>query len=79
MNKQFSEDDLESMTDLITDYISKRECSEDLIGNNYNCIQCCNIKDCYMKANSRCNSEFAENINYDGYDSEEEFWEQLFD
>lgn len=25
MNKQFSEDDLESMTDLITDYISKRE------------------------------------------------------
>ena len=42
-----------TMTDLITDYISKRECSEDLIGNNYNCIQCGNIKDCYMKANSR--------------------------
>lgn len=79
MDEQFSEDELESMSDLITDYISKRECSEDLIGNNYNCIQCDNIETCYIIANSRCNSEFAENINYGGYDSEEEFWEALFD
>lgn len=32
-----------------------------------------------MIANCRCNSEFAKNINYGGYDSEEEFWEALFD
>ena len=74
MNEQFSQDELKLMTDLITDYISKIECYEYLIGNNYNCIQCGNIEDCYMIANSRCNSEFAENINYGGYDSEEEFF-----
>lgn len=70
---------LELMADLITDYISKRECEEDFIGNDYDCINCENIEECYMEANSRCNSEFAENINYGGCDTEEEFWEQLFD
>lgn len=76
---EHSREELESMADLITDYISERECKEDIIGNDYDCVNCENIEECYMKANSRCNSEFAENINYDGYDSEEEFWEQLFD
>lgn len=70
---------LELMADFITDYISKRECEEDFIGNDYDCINCENIEECYMEANSRCNSEFAENINYGGCDTEEEFWEQLFD
>ena len=43
------------------------------------CTSCDCIYECYMKANNRCNSEFAESIDYGGYDSEEEFWEQLFD
>ena len=34
---------LELMADLITDYISKRECEEDFIGNDYDCINCENI------------------------------------
>ena len=76
MNK-YSKEELESMADLITDYISKRECKEDLIGNDYDCVNCGNIEECYMEANSRCNSEFAESINYGGYDSEEEFLENL--
>lgn len=76
---EHSREELESMADLITDYISERECKEDIIGNDYDCVNCENIEECHMKANSRCNSEFAENINYGGYDSEEKFWEQLFD
>ena len=76
MNK-YSKEELESMADLITDYISKRECKEDLIGYDYDCVNCINIEECYMEANSRCNSEWAESINYGGYDSEEEFWENL--
>lgn len=71
---EHSREELESMADLITDYISERECKEDIIGNDYDCVNCENIEECYMKANSRCNSEFAENINYGGYDSEEEFF-----
>ena len=74
---EYSKEESESMADLIIDYISKRECKEDLIGNDYDCVNCGNIEECYMEANSRCNSEFAESINYGGYDSEEEFWENL--
>ena len=74
---EYSKEELESMADLIIDYISKRECKEDLIGKDYDCINCGNIEECYMEANSRCNSEWAESINYGGYDSEEEFWENL--
>ena len=74
---EYSKEELESMAGLIIDYISKRECKEDLIGNDYDCVNCGNIEECYMEANSRCNSEFAESINYGGYDSEEEFWENL--
>lgn len=76
MNK-YSKEELESMADLITDYISERECTDDLIGNDYDCVNCGNIEECYMEANSRCYSEFAESINYGGYDSEDEFWENL--
>ena len=74
---EYSKEELESMADLIIYYISKRECKEDLIGNDYDCVNCGNIEECYMESNSRCNSEFAESINYGGYDSEEEFWENL--
>ena len=79
MNNNFTENELESMVDLITEYISERECYEDLLGNNYNCKECKNIEDCHMIANSRCNSEWAESVNYGGCDTEEEFGEQLFD
>ena len=66
MNK-YSKEVLESMADLITDYISKRECKDNLIGNDYDCVNCGNIEECFMEANSRCNSEWNEN----------EFWETI--
>ncbi len=74
MKSNYSESELVHMSDLISDYISKEECEYDL-----NCKNCNFIDDCYIKANNRCNSEFAESINYGGYSTEEEFWEQLFD
>lgn len=66
MNK-YSKEELESMADLITDYISKRKCKNDLIGNDYDCVNCGNIEECFMEVNSRCNSEW----------NEDEFWENL--
>jgi len=44
-----------------------------------NCNNCNDnqIKECYAIASSNCNSEFAELINYGGYDTEEEFWDNL--
>lgn len=66
MNK-YSKEELESMADLITDYISKRKCKNDLIGNDYDCVNCGNIEEYFMEVNSRCNSEW----------NEDEFWEQI--
>lgn len=76
MNK-YSKEELESMANLITDYISKRECKDDLIGNDYDCVNCSNIEECHMEASIRCSSEWAKSVDYGGYDSEDEFWENL--
>lgn len=40
----YSEDELESMTDLITDYISEKECKRNAMGNDYNCVNCHHIE-----------------------------------
>ena len=74
MKNKYTESELEHMSDLISDYTSSDECDNDM-----NCKDCINIDECYMRANNRCNSEWAESIDYGGYDSEEEFWKQLFD
>lgn len=78
MEKKYSEEELEYMADFISDYISKQEC-EDIMANNHDCKNCSCIDDCYGLANNKCNSEWAESIDYGGCDSEEEFWEQLFE
>lgn len=35
------------------------------------------IEECYYKANNYCNDIFAASIGYGGYDSAEEFWDNL--
>lgn len=67
------------MDDLIFQYLNGDDCERISGGNDFRCESCCYKEECYNLANQRCNSEFAENINYGGYDTEEEFWEQLFD
>lgn len=37
------------------------------------------IEECYYKANSYCNDIFTESIDYGGYDSAEEFWDNLLE
>ena len=70
----YGEIDSEYMSDIISDYVAEKECDNDM-----NCKGCKFIEECYSKASNRCNSEFAESINYGGYNTEKEFWEQLFD
>ena len=72
MNNEEYQDEIYLMLDDLNCFISEEECC-----NDHNCDCCDEIEDCYMRANSRCNSAYAESIDYGGYDSEEEFWDNL--
>lgn len=67
--------DKEEMLELIIE--------EDMKENNPHCIydecnkDCPDIEYCYAEAISKCNSEFVESLDFCGYDSEEEFWDNL--
>ena len=50
---------------------------EDECVNKYNCNKCGNIEECYWNAILKKNSLYAESLDYGGYNSEEEFWEQM--
>ena len=67
-------DNIDEMVELIRDELPECEYDE-----NYNCKECSELEGCYYKAFTKSAREFAESIGYGGYDSEEEFWEQLFD
>lgn len=43
----------------------------------HNCLDCGEIEFCYHIASKRITHDFAKSINYGGYDTEEEFWEQI--
>ena len=68
-------DNKEEMLELIKE--------ENMKENNPNCIydecntDCPDIEYCHTEAVSKCNSEFAESLDFGGYDSEEEFWDNL--
>lgn len=63
----------EYMKDVIEEYLT--ECEND----DFDCTNCPDISECYYKAQDICNDEFAESISYGGYDTAEEFWENLLD
>lgn len=62
---------------LIKDNISEEECSYMCDDEPFNCVSCSCLEECCMKAEIRCDSDFAASINYGGYDTEETFWEQI--
>lgn len=65
----------DSELEVISLYI---ECDE--IGTDrYQYNSCLQNEFCILEAIERCNHEYAESIDYGGCDSEEEFWEMLFD
>lgn len=73
MNPKYDDEDIEEMIDLIKNYdVEYDDCGQ------IDCKKCCHLEDCYCVARDRENSEWAKLIDYGGYDTEEEFWEQLF-
>lgn len=68
---------MEEKMDLIKEYITEEECGYMYDIEVFSCESCSNFEDCYMKAEIRCNVEFAENIDYGGYNIAEDFWEQF--
>nr|DAW98132.1 MAG TPA: hypothetical protein [Bacteriophage sp.] len=70
MNNNF--DNIEEMKELIVDELS--ECEFD---NNFRCEKCSELEQCYYKASTKSSHEFADSLDYGGYDFEDEFWENL--
>ena len=70
MNNNF--DNVEEMKELIVDELP--ECEFD---NNFRCEKCSELEQCYYKASTKSSHEFTESLDYGGYDSEDEFWENL--
>ena len=70
MNNNF--DNVEEMKELIVDELSECE-----FGNNFRCEKCSELEQCYYKASTKLSHEFADSLDYGGYDSEDEFWENL--
>lgn len=68
-----NKEEREYQKDVINAYGGIPDCSLE------NCDGCDDeqVEECYYIANSNCNSEFAKSINYGGYSSEEEFWDNL--
>ena len=65
-------ENIDEMIDVINDELT--ECEFNM---NFDCKSCSELETCYFKASTKSNHEFAESIDYGGYDSEEEFWENL--
>jgi hypothetical protein len=68
---------IEEKKSLIKGYITEEECNYDCDDEIFDCESCSNFKECCMKAEIRCNVEFAESMDYGGYDTPEDFWEQI--
>lgn len=68
---------IEEMKDLIKEFITEEECNYDCDDEMFNCESCSNFEECCMKAEIRCNVEFAESVDYGGYNTAEDFWEQI--
>lgn len=65
-------ENIDEMIELIQGELS--DCEFD---DNFNCKNCSELEECYYKASAKSSHEFAESLDYGGYDSEEEFWENL--
>ena len=78
IKEQFDNEELDFMVSVIEENLTEDDCDE-LINNKLPCKTCSSLEDCYHLANQKCDSQFAENINYGGYNTEEEFWENLLD
>ena len=76
MSEKFNNEELEFMVSVIEENLTEDDCDE-LRRDDLICKNCPDVEDCYHLANQKCDSQFAESISYGGYDTEEEFWENL--
>lgn len=76
------------MKDLIMEHIDEEECIDVCKTNLYRCETCCYLKKCYAKAknkngaiknNDDLDYDFAEAINYGGYKTADDFWNELLE
>lgn len=67
----------EEKKELIVEYITENECNFMRDELPFDCESCSCFEECYMKSCERCDEEFAESVNYGGYDTAEDFWEQI--
>ena len=72
MGNKYDDEDVEEMVELIDAYDVEYDNCERI-----GCYKCSYLEDCYHIAIKRQDSEWAKLINYGGYDTEEEFWEEL--
>ena len=72
MENKYDTEDIEEMAELIDVYkVEYDNCGR------IDCSKCNYLEDCYFVARQKQDSEWAKSINYGGYDTEEEFWEQI--
>lgn len=67
--------DKTSMRETITDELSEDECES--IVDSFDCENCSEIEECFVKASKRLSSAFAKLLDFNGWDSECDFWENL--
>jgi hypothetical protein len=72
MENKYDDEEIEEMVELIDDYDVEYDNCERI-----GCSECSYLEDCYHVAIKRQDSEWVKLINYGGYDTEEEFWEEL--
>ena len=68
---------IEEKIGLIREYITEKECNYECGYEVFDCKSCSNFEECYMKAEIRCDADFAESVDYGGYNTAEDFWEQF--
>ena len=42
------------------------------------CENCSDLEECYSRTNEELNDKYAKSLDYGGFDSAEEFWEQVY-
>lgn len=69
--------EMDEKINLIKDNITEEECEFMCDDELYNCVSCNSFNECYMKSKIKCDSDFAIGINFEGYNTEDDFWEQI--
>lgn len=68
---------------LITEYIDEEDCARMCDKSLFSCDTCSQLEECYASAEIESNDEtnlaFVEAIDYGGYESTEEFWNELLE